>query len=229
MFCLFCSCAATLPPEKPMSPEKSAIGLSLKVRAPVKVFTNKADAVYFVKLDEEKSIDAQNKIFHSNYVKGDQIYLLNAEPGKYVAVASYYKKNVPAFSAGPPQSGVSISINPPPENSFVTFFSEETITATEIVVPPGTVTFMGDLVVDNALGMKEADNSQVHFANLLYPGAKTGFLTMAFSGKNYYRGSLNDLEKDTENEAEFLEDALIHLSGTEWTKIVRMRIDELEE
>jgi hypothetical protein len=230
-------CAGTLPPVKPLSSEMSAIGIAVKTRAPLKLFGDKANMVYFIKLDEVDSVARanymvqSNQLIQSNYVRKNQIYLLNAKPGRYAVVATFYSKSTPNLpsESGPAKSGVSVSIglNMPSENKYTTFFSKEIIKLTEVSVRPGAFAFIGDYVIDQSTGFKEADDAQLHYLQLIAPGAKTGYLSMAFSGSNYYKGSLHEHKRDEQAKKQFLTNALEHLQGTEWTSIIHKEMDEL--
>jgi hypothetical protein len=87
--------------------------------------------------------------------------------------------------------------------------------------------FMGDYVIDQSTGFKEADETQLHYLQLIAPGAKTGYLSMAFSGSNYYKGALHEHKRDRQAEMQFLTNALEHLKGTEWASIIHKEMDEL--
>jgi len=230
-------CAGTMPPVKPLSSEMPAIGIAIKIRAPVKIFSSKPNRVYFIKLDEADSAASanylvqSNQLIQSNYVNQNQMYLLNAKPGRYAVVAAFHSKSTPNIPGGgsPGKSGVSVSVgvNMPSETKYNTFFSKELIKLTEVTVKPGEMVFMGDYVIDQSTGFKEADDTQSYYLQLIAPGAKTGYMSMAFSGSNYYRGALHEHKRDRQAEMQFLTNALEHLKGTEWVKMIDKEMDEL--
>ena len=164
---------ATLPPPKPLDPQRAIIGISVKNRAPIRVIAQKNTVVYFIKVDKEEDLYTQEDIIQSNYANGGQVYLLNAEPGRYAAVASFYLR------VG---------------NKWTTIFPKELIKLTEVTVAPGTIAFMGDYVVDSDTGTENYDDAQSHYSRLVYTGyhydgslheenrdkqAEIGFLTNA--------------------------------------------------
>ncbi len=216
-------CAGTLPPAKPLDSERAAIGIAVKTRGPVKLFgSSKVDAVYFIKLDELDSTAAasyqvqSNQIMQSNYSKGGQMYLLNAVPGRYAVVAVFDSKSYPS------------TLSAPREVEYTTFFSKDLIKLTEVTVTPRSIVFMGDYVVDQSLGLKEADEAQSYYFNLIVPGGSSGLLGMAFSGKNYYKGSLHEHKRDPQTEMNFFIKAQEHLQEAGWANLIQQRMDDLK-
>lgn len=231
-------CAATLPPPKPWDAESSAIGISVRVRPPIKLFgSNEANVVYFIKLDEEGDVAAQdyfvqsNHLLQSNYADDGQIYLLNAEPGRYAVVAVFHATDAPAAAPSETSGGgvsVTIDLNDPGELKFFTFLSKDVIQLTEVTVAPGVIVFMGDYVIDQSWSLKDADDTQSYYFNLIVPDAKTGFLSKAFSGKDYSKGSLHKRQRDSQAEMNFLIEALQDLEETGWSNLIHRRMEELK-
>jgi hypothetical protein len=218
-------CATTLPPPKPADPQRSAIGISADMRA--LGFHYSCDQVYFIKVDEGEDLYTQGTLIQSNYTKGGQIYLLNAKPGRYavVAIVDFKKMIIPASSA--PSSGFSISFTPRSDYSYTTFLPKNVIKLTEVTVAPGTIAFAGKYVVNANMGFEDADDAQLHYFQLVAPGAKIDFISMGFSGRIYYRGSLHMEHRDKQAENEFLNNALENLKNTAWADIIHKRAEEL--
>jgi hypothetical protein len=203
MFVIFglLGCATTLPPPKPLDHQMGGIGISLKTRPPVKIVTQKPDRVYFVKLHEgtESSL-IQSSVMASNYVKGDYIYLLNAPPGRYVAVAATRSQFV-----------VSLG-----KTDYATYFPKELIKLTEVTVKPGSVVFMGEFIVDQSVGLKGCDDVQLHYYRLLAPGAENRIMF----GDYHYRGSLYRAHQDKAAYDQYLIKAKEHLGDTGWAEFM---------
>jgi len=165
-------CAGTVPPARPLDDQKSVIDIAVKTRPPLKLFGgSKSNQVYFLRMAEGDSTYMVGDLLSSNFSKDGQMYLLNAEPGRYVVVAAYHSKSTaqsPA-STGPAKPGVSVSVgvSTPSETHYTTFFAREVIKLTEITVAPGSMVFMGNYVVDQSTGMKDADETQAYFFNLV--------------------------------------------------------------
>jgi hypothetical protein len=221
-------CAA-IPPPKPQEPQSAAIGISIKLRAPIRIFSSNADMVYFIKIDEEGDLYNQDRFIRSNYLKDGQVYFLNVEPGRYAAVACYQIKSVPKMN---PYTG---HMSGRTESEYTTFFPEELIKLTEVSVEAGTIKFMGTYVVDQTVGFQEADNAQLHYFQLIAPGAYFGPVTtlllsmLSGHGDYYYAGSLHEEHCDKEHEIRFLTSALKHFKNSDWIYNVQKRLVELEE
>jgi len=221
-------CATTqLPPPNSLGPQRGVIGISVNVRAPIKVFTNIADMVCFINVDEEEDLYTRGNLIQSNYAKDGKIYLLNAKPGRYAAVIAAFHQTIPIIPAAP-TPGFSITINPAGRYSYTTFLPIKMIKSTEVTLVPGGIAFMGDYVVDQSLGFSGADEAQLHYFQLFAPGAKTDVFSMGFSGKCYYKGSLHEEHCGMQDEIDFLSDALEYFKDTGWVNIVQKRLEQLK-
>jgi hypothetical protein len=151
-------------------PELGSIGVTVKA-------SWKATNVYFVYLEDDKDAWTAEFVIRSNYRKKKQVYLLNAKPGRYVAVAASFGGEGSSFGER------WVSGGPEPEVSEA-FFSMETILLTEVTVGPGQMVFMGDFLVD--LEISSADEVQAHYDRLISPAVSPdvaveyGFFDMLF-------------------------------------------------
>lgn len=205
-----CASRSALPP---VGPEGSVIGISVELRAPIKIFTAHAEMVYFVKLSEGADPYLGGQLRPSNYRSGSQVYLLNAAPGRYAVVAAFERKST--YRGG--------------STTYTTFFSDELRQSTEVDVAPGTIVFMGNLVVNMSVGVDRGDASQIHFAQLIAPGiADRGWLGGALSGENVYHGKLQEIHRDAAAEASFLAKAREHLGQAGWTQAIQRRLEQLQ-
>lgn len=212
---------ASVPPPEPLGSNSSMIALAVKNRAPIKLFSNSPDRVYFVRLEEGDSPNTSTQVIPSNYAKGNYIYLLNAEPGRYAAVACMRVQRTMAAPAAP-ASGVSVSFNPGSKSTYTSYFAEDLIEMTQVTVTPGSINFIGEYTVDDAK-LKDPDSAQLHYYRLIEPGAEKGRGLLAlFAGKLEisYRGSLHEVKRDAEAEAQFLAAAKKHLAETGWSSLI---------
>ncbi len=218
---------ATVPPPKPPAPQpqRAIIGISTRIRAPVKISSMMAKQVYFIKVDKEEDLYNQQNLIPSNYVEGGQVYLLNAEPGRYAAVVVI---TTPSGGGGGIPSGGGVGVGVRIKKTYRTFLSEEIIKLTEVTVAPESMVFMGEYVVDTSVGLKDADDAQLHYKELLAPGVKTGIVRMAFSGPVYWTGRLHKENRDEQAEMKFLTNALEQFKGSDWINIIQKRIEELK-
>lgn len=145
-FVIFLSACASLPPPPPSVGEKiSALGVKVTVHAPL--FSSKTpDTMYFVRVDNPEMSPKLGKIVASNYHDNDVFYLLNAEPGYYMAVLAYIK---PAQSSNLASS-----------YSFTIPFPEKVVLSSKTELKPGTVAFMGDIEIDTKVGSTDSDDFQ---------------------------------------------------------------------
>jgi hypothetical protein len=232
---------ATLPAPELLDPQRAVIGISVKTRVPLLKFPDRPDMVYFIKGDEGEDLYTQGSesLIQSNNLEGGYVYLLNAEPGRYAAVACYLEKET--------EQGTY---------EYWTFFPEEMIKLTEVLVAPGTIAFMGEYVVDKSWGFKDLDNAQLQYFQLIAPHAmpaletypqteksgehtEVGFLTKVLehirasawkmaTHESYFKGSLHKNKCDKQAEIQFLTNALKHFEGADWINIIEKRIEDLK-
>lgn len=214
---LFTGCAS-MPVPRMAEPQSSAIGIQIKTQAPIGIFSNKPDRVYFVKLDNGGGIK-QSQIIPSNFAKDGRIYLLNAGPGKYAAIAAF-RLQAGSTSAPAPQPGFSVSFSIG-ETGYTTYFSKELIEATKIDVGRGEIAFIGNYVVKQSVGLKDAEPIQNYYAELLSPGSsKSGFAHL-LSGEYHYRGTLSEAKRDNNAKSEFIKRARDDLAEGGWGSIFK--------
>lgn len=199
------SCA-TVP--RPSDPQRTGIGISVTIRAPIAIFTRSAERIYFVRAEGGKDPYSQPNLLVSNFVRGTHVYLLDIPPGRYVAVAAWFAASAPG------QSG-----------EFITLFARDVIKLTDMTLPPGSVGFMGEYVLDTAGGLKRVDDAQLHYFSLFEPGART-ISAIGRSGRYYYAGSLHESKRDPDSQRRFLGKALEHLEGGGWTDAVRRSLGQ---
>lgn len=181
----------------------SVIGISIKTIT-LTIFKNKPEVVYFVKLDEKDENNLGNKIIPSNYVRGDYAYLVNATPGKYAAIGSFFTQT---------------------ENSYNTFCDANIIQNTVVDVGPNQIVFVGSLVIENQMKNlyqnieQNGDRAQLHYYNLL----------KSFMYGTFYCGAPDRIDKSKEAENNFLLKTKIYFNDTEWVPMIEKRIEGTEE
>ncbi len=198
-------CATPLPPTPPITPDRSIVAIALTVRYPVKLGpAPKARIVHFIRVDDEEGHLFADATILSNYVDDNYAYLLNARPGRYAAVA--------VDTAG--------------GSALLTYLPKEVIERTQISVGPSEVVFMGEFVIDAAIGLDGADPAQLHYHSILQSGQEHGggawqavLLGRPLSAA--YRGSLHSLDEGAEAGAEarsrFIAAAREKLGGAGWS------------
>lgn len=113
---------ASLPPPEPIDSNSSMIAITVK---PTTWFAVLPSRVYFARLDGAPT----SGFIQSNYAKGRYVYLLNAEPGRYRAVACRRVERTPLTRV------------------YDTYFNLDILEMTEVTVIPGSVNFIGEYTV----------------------------------------------------------------------------------
>ena len=187
----------------PQNEESAVIGVSIRT-VTLKIFKNKQNIVYFVRLDDENDEGViGSRVLPANFVKGDYAYLVSARPGRYVAVASVFFQT---------------------ENSYNSLFDQETIKSTVVDVGPGEFVFMGALEVENRLKSlyqnieRHGDREQLHYYNLLK--------TVMYG--TFYTGHLINSDRSPGAERTFLAVARDHFKDSEWLPHIARRSETLE-
>lgn len=219
---LICGCTTVLPPPAPLDKERSVIGISVNVRAPIRLFSSQAQRVYFVRIESGDPI-YQETLIPSNYTKGDYVYLLNAKPGRYAAVAASYERvnAVPMFPL-PLPPGISVTVGAPTVFKSTTYFSEELIHKISVEVKPSTVAFMGEFIIDSSVGVEGADQAQAHYYRLLEPSAESrnAFLTL-MSGEQSYRGANYQSDHSDAAQQKFLDYTREAIAEAGWMSVLQ--------
>ncbi|HOT46774.1 MAG TPA: hypothetical protein PLM53_00145 [Spirochaetota bacterium] len=183
--------------------DSSVIGISLRT-VTLSIFNNKPETVYFVKLDEKDENNLGNRIIPSNYVRGDYAYLINAQPGKYAAVASFFTQT---------------------DNCYNSFYDADAIKSTVIDVGPNQIVFIGKIKIENRMKNlyqnieQNGDKAQLHYYNLL----KT------FMYGTFYCGSLISAEKNKDLERDFLVKTRAYFKDSEWLPLLDKSIEAIDK
>jgi hypothetical protein len=191
-------------------PERGTIAVSIEAKPPIKIGKMPATQVYFARLDSGADPFAAIDVIPSSHSSRGQVYLLNAPPGRYVAVAALLE-------------GVGGNAS----FQTMTFLSAATISQTEVAVVPGRITLMGRFKVQASLKIDEADAAQSHYYRLLSPGSagRSGF-ARAMSGP-VYLAELLEATKDSEGATAFWTEAAEKVFKREpvWAEAARREID----
>jgi hypothetical protein len=214
--CLIGGCA-TVPVPKLQQADSSGIGISLKIRAPIKIFSREPHTVYFVKTDADGGI-RQILLLRSNYAKDGRVYFLNLPPGSYAAVAAVFSQT--QGPAGPTQPGFNITVGGG-RTGYTTYFAKDLIEQTQVTVRKGELAFMGHYVVDQSGGLSEAEPIQLHYADVIAPGASKSGVGHFLSSDYHYRGSIHEAKRDDETRSEFLSRAREDLAEGGWAGLIR--------
>ena len=171
------SSAKPLPLEPP-DPGRGIIGVKVKVFPPAQTGWGSADIVYFVRVLQDSDRFGAEGVISSNYVKGGQIYLLNAKPGRYVSVGC-------KFVLGTAGDIGKVA------------FSKADILQSEVEVTAGGVVFMGAILAESSTNTHEPDQAQAHYLRIIAPAAASkGFMARAFSADYAYTAVFTSIVRD---------------------------------
>jgi hypothetical protein len=213
-----CSSARMMvPPATPLNPNRSVVGISLKgggAFAPT--------AVHFLRVQDGEDAANGTQLIKSNYqTRADryqqQFYLLNAEPGRYLAVACI-------------KEGAGVFL----DATALTFFRKFSTHMTEVVVKPGEVGFMGEYDLSYPfvalLHQNDPDEAQLHYQKLMVSNPPTGFFGNFFafylSGIRYLSASLGS--PVSSEKGKFIFPATEELRKDAWVMHIMNRLSPLK-
>ena len=136
------------PPPVPATAGASVVALALRTRPDREVRTGRPVQAYFVKLAEGTDAAKQPVLLRSNFTEGGVMYLLDAEPGRYAAVACYGRGEGREWTA---------------------YFPEDLILASAKDVPEGKAVLLGSFEMDLRPITTTGDEAQHHYFQLLWP------------------------------------------------------------
>jgi len=175
-------------PDSPLpspDPERGTIAVTVVARSAVGPEIPSA-RVYFVRLEDVSGVLEADELIPSSFSDGEQAYLLNCEPGRYVAVAGELRYG---------GSG----------RTYHVFLDEATISGTEVTVEPGTIAFMGSILVNLGTKIQRADAAQSHFLRVLDAAIfRKGYLRGAALEPTLYLGKLVRMDRSARAERNFL-------------------------
>ncbi len=211
LYCLYCLlwvgyvCYGGIPKDhkKPIEPIRSLIGVSVSIKKfPFNVHPAN---LFFLKVTGTKS-KPKTELVISNYSAGSRVYLINAEPGIYMAIGSS-RIITSETKISPNMKRVTGSLS-------VMLFPGEIIKKSLIRVEPGQFAYMGKFVMKEDHTYEKFDGFQkINHAKL----RKIIEETITSGSKSYSRGSLIKYSKPTDR---FLRKAKLDFQGTGWLDIL---------
>ena len=202
--------SVTVPPP---APQGAHIGISLS--AHTLIFPRQLTTIYFARLEEgQGDFISKSPLTPSNGNVGNRFYLLNALPGRYVAVAA---RGVDAKRRPEPAGSAQSLVVIGERAAYYVAFSKPLIALTEVKVEPGRLAFMGHFSVKVRVewGKPRADEVQVD--------TFLRFETPALLG------SVQDVKQGVESGQEFLMKARDDLSESAWGTIIQQSLELLQK
>jgi hypothetical protein len=220
---LLAGCASqSVPVPQPETAQSAGVGMELKVRVSG-LATYRADGAFFVRsCTTDTRATCKERLTNSNYGKDGRLYLLNAEPGEYRAVAA-------AFRSGTPGD----------QSLYFAYFPSAMADASKVQVRPGQFVYAGSYRLSAFLGLcpDKAEPAQLKYAEMLEPGTpKCGFFKtlmhklatgdyLFIGGTAYpvgtqtfhYRGASFEKSAEPTDASNFRNAARRDLSGAGWS------------
>lgn len=202
------ACATPAKPPEMLGAQPAGIGISVGIDSALQ--NQKPNATYFVRLSDRNNVlSSYPAVIRSNYVNGYSVYLLNAEPGIYAAVAASYSQFL--APPAPVASGFNLTVSSGTIGR-VAYFPENLIRKTVVEVKPGTISYMGTYEVDMAAmaGFRSADKAQEHYRSQMQSGLISTF-----------QSAEKKAARDLASEKEFFQKAREDFSDSDWLRIIR--------
>lgn len=147
-----------IPP--PQQADSAGLLLGLKVRLSG-MANYRADTVYFARQCQPAEKNCDDKLLTSSFASDGRIYLLNALPGRYQAVAASFGSGMPG------------------DNSlYFAYFPASLSQASSVQVQAGQLSYAGSYLLSAVVGVcpESAEPAQLAYAEQLEPGTpKCGF------------------------------------------------------
>ena len=206
---LLLGCAVKGPVPPPQAADSAAIGINIKISPPLPLppFPNPHD-VYFIKLAPGSSDPTANgKIVASNFFWNNRAYLLNAEPGEYVAIAISFsmKGGKSRVSSTKVSSTKRVTVSVKANINGLILFPQSMIDTSRVRVGSRSIAYMGNLVVDlpSFPGVGSGDAAQQYFAK-------------SIQARHHYKGVQNSAENSEALKSAFMSAARDDLKGSAW-------------
>ena len=196
-------CVTPVPVPKMEHQEASGIAISVKIKRPLGWPTDDAQQVYFIKVDGNAGIHSST-VIQSNFEKDGMVYLLNADPGDYSAVAAWHVGT--AAPTAPTLPGFSITFNPA-AMGFTTYFPKDIVELTRVSVEKGQIACAGTYVLSTSV-FGDRDPTQSHYQSVISRGIS-------------WRGKHNDAKNDANTKSECLKKVKEDLADSEWPAVIK--------
>jgi hypothetical protein len=203
--------ALTCSAPKPASPDAALLGVRISIETDFGLAKTSTEEVYFARVDEGGGL-SRDALIPSNYTRDGYVFLINAEPGTYAAVAAASRSSTGTSF----QNGVATAT--PRTLDEMTYLPEIAVSHTVIRVEPGTAAFMGDYVLERSPSFDAADEMQLHYYRLLQPDqADGGLVGLLLADGLGYCGTLSAEDRGPTALGQFLDRAGHWLAEDGWS------------
>lgn len=210
-------CASMAPVAEPVSPESSAIMIKVPNPCPP-LAPCKNKSLTFARLTEDNNL-LSGELQQTAVSYDDHHYLLNAEPGQYVAVAiSYSRSTTSSMNSGNTQFGFSRTLGE------TILLSERAVERSLVTVSAGELAVMGafELNIEGRMSLaprasaflRDADATQTHYAYQIDPELENRGVVSSYK---YYRGTYQSDDRSEQVLEELLTKATKHIGQQGWS------------
>lgn len=208
---------ATVPAPEPMAPTSSAIMIKVPNPCPP-LAACKNKSLTFARLTEDDNV-LSGELQQTAVSYDDHYYLLNAEPGQYVAVAiSYSRSTTSSMNSGNTQFGFSRTLGE------TILLSEQAVERSLVTVSAGELAVMGafELNIEGRMSLaprasaflRDADATQTHYAYQIDPQLENRGVVSSYK---YYRGTYQSDDRSGPVREELLNKAAKHIGEQGWS------------
>ena len=210
--------ACATPPPPPGSPDSAMIGVRVALSESFGLFETPCEQVYFVRMDDNGSF-AEDQVIPSNFTTDGYVFLMNAEPGTYAAIAAARTVTSPAGPTQPAREGFSTSFSLSLHVDTLTYLPQDVVSHTVVRVEPGSAAYMGDYVLEQSTDFGDADETQIHYFGVLQPDqVGRSALGQIFTGEVGYRGTLSEEDRGPTALGRFVKRAGSRLNSAGWSR-----------
>jgi hypothetical protein len=166
-------------------PARGLIGVTVDLRIHGTITGGVADTVYFVRAEKAAEAFGAESVIVSNFNKGGNVYLLNAEPGRYVAIGAEF-------------------LNAGLTTRTVVVFTKADLAQTEVEVRAGSVAFMGEIKAFGSMKQRELDPAQANSLNIILAHSKTlGAMDRVLNPNFAFPGVIKSVERGEAADSDF--------------------------
>ena len=216
------ACAAAPPPtptSNPIDGQAAALGINLRSDAwPADIVPG---VVVFARVEEGVDLTEAYELYESTYAYDGHLYLMNAEPGTYVAVATVNTKWVELGTTN--EAGEEART----KKTRLCYLSRDLIEQTRVTVRPGEFAFMGRIVGDQSGRFGDGDDCQRHFMTLMEGEEDRSGFMKALSGESSGRIDLKELDKSPAARREFLTETRGYFATTAWVALIDAELAQI--
>ncbi|HOS39718.1 MAG TPA: hypothetical protein PLG31_08290 [Spirochaetota bacterium] len=199
----------------PSKAGNSVLGVSITLRAPIAIFSDHPSAVYFAKIEKGETHRTAKRIFTANFVARGRAYLVDCEPGEYVAVAAYTRKQIVKHK----KDYSKPDMTPAEYEYYCALFGERIVAASRVSVGKNDFVFMGDYVVDLSVLILNTGTVDLTSANYL------GLVKFPDS-PYHYLGDLKNADRGPEAAARYYRAAAQEFAESGWSPLVGRHLPE---